>query len=104
MNPLLVLQAAKASPAMDIWEDAHTMAFLQTGQLPEHAAKTEKDCIRHRAERYARKQGQLFRTLADGTRVVPPPHELRAIVMKVHHDLGHFGVKLTHSILTPHFH
>ncbi len=36
--------------------------------------------------------------------MVPPPHERHVFIQKVHSELGHFGVKRTYNLLTPHYH
>jgi hypothetical protein len=36
--------------------------------------------------------------------MVPPPHEWPGFIQKVHLELGHFGVKRTYSLFSPHYH
>jgi hypothetical protein len=46
----------------------------------------------------------LIQCLPQGNRVVPPPHEQLNLIQKVHSELGHFGIKHTYNLLTPHYH
>jgi hypothetical protein len=36
--------------------------------------------------------------------MVPPPHEWLGFILKVHLELGHFGIKRIYNILAPHYH
>jgi hypothetical protein len=50
-------------------------------------------------------EGHHFvRCSPQGDRMVPPPHEWPSLIQKVHSEFGHFGIKRTYSILTPHYH
>jgi hypothetical protein len=36
--------------------------------------------------------------------MVPPPNEQPGLIQKVHSELGHFGIKCTYRLFTPHYH
>ncbi len=48
-------------------------------------------------------EGQSFH-LSQGNIVVFSPHERLGLILKVHSELEHFGVKRTYSHLAPHYH
>ncbi len=58
----------------------------------------------HQVIRIAYNSDHLVRCIPQGDRVVPPPHERPSLIQKAHSELGHFGVKRTYSLLTPHYH
>lgn len=72
-NTIKVMQAQRDTAPVDIWEDAHTMHFLKTRQLPSDVSKTERDRIQHRAARFMWQQDHLVRVLPTGNKVVPAP-------------------------------
>jgi hypothetical protein len=91
-------------PIVDIWEDLDTLRFLQNGEYFSQITSSLRDCIQQWSKRYAWKDNHLVRCLPQGDRMVPPPHERPGLIQKVHLKLGHFRVKPTYSLLTPHYH
>jgi len=91
-------------PIVDIWEDLHTLRFLQHGEYPPQITSSLRDRIQHRSKHYSWKDNHLVRCLPRGDRMVPPPHEQPGFIQKVHLELGHFGVKCIYSLLTSHYH
>ena len=60
----------------------------------------ERDRIGHRITRFRWENGLLFRLWSDGTRrIVPRPDQRASLVRQVHEELGHFGIRRTHSML-----
>jgi len=85
----------------DIWHDEGTLHYLQRGSYPEGASAADKKRISNRAQRYAWRQGKLWRRLADGvTKEVPPISERTALVTDMHIRNGHPGEKKLISLLT----
>ncbi len=80
------------------------MMFLQHGEYPPQVTSSHRDRIQHRSKHYSWKDNHLVRCSPQGIRVVPPPHERLGIIQKVHSELGHFGIKRTYSLFTPHYH
>ena len=91
-------------PIVDIWEDLETLRFLQHGEYPPQVTSGQRDRIQQRSKRYSWKGDHLVRCMPQGDRLVPPPHERVGLIQKVHSELGHFGIKRTYSLLTPHYH
>jgi hypothetical protein len=89
----------------DIWEDAAAMDFLRNGELSDDMDELQKRRVRRRARSYAWRDGTLLRVLTNGfTRIVPPPAEREALVMKTHELCGHFGQARTmHLLATTHW-
>ena len=84
----------------DIWEDLPVLHKLQHGTFPLSTSAMERDRIGHRITRFCWENGMLFRLWSDGTRrIVPRPDQRASLVQQVHKELGHFGVRRTHSML-----
>jgi hypothetical protein len=81
----------------DIWCDAVTLAFLQSGVQPPTAHKRR---VAHRAQLYAWSDGQLRRKFGNGTMVlVPHPSDRLSLILSAHEHCGHFGVRRTAALL-----
>jgi hypothetical protein len=89
---------------VDIWEDLDTLRFLQHGEYPPQITSSQWDCIQQRSKRYSWRDNHLVWCLPQGDRMVPPPHERRGLIQKVHLELGHFGVKRIYNLLALHYH
>ena len=86
----------------DIWKDDAVLTFLQDGVYPADATETVRNRIRHRAQGYFFQDGVLRKHLTTGTvKIVPRPEERRNLILRVHLDVGHYGVKRTYSLLEP---
>ena len=84
----------------DVWMDQEAVRFLKLGSLGKDASREVRDRVQRRAKVYAFVDGQLVRTMADGSRrVVPQPHERERIVQITHQTTGHFGIKRTKHLL-----
>ena len=84
----------------DIWEDLPVLHKLQQGTFPLSISAMERDRIGHRITRFRWESGLLFRLWPDGTRrIVPRPDQRASLVRQVHEELGHFGIRMTHSML-----
>jgi hypothetical protein len=88
---------------LDIWKDLDTLRFLQHGEYPPQIMSSQRDRIQQRSKRYSWRENHLVRRLPKGDKVVLPPHERPGLIQKVHSEFGHFGVKRTYSLLTPHY-
>jgi transposase InsO family protein len=84
----------------DVWKDQGVLYRLQHGQFLHDTTPQERDRIVHRMARFHWEGGLVFRRWPDGSRrVVPRPDQRLQLVRQVHEDLGHFGVRRTHSML-----
>jgi hypothetical protein len=84
--------------AKDIYEDGPVLEYLRSMELPNEVTSKERDRILQRAIRFEWEGVHLLRKIPDGRkRVVPKPSEREKLVLHVHEDLGHFGVKRTYS-------
>ena len=73
---------------------------MQRGVFPPGATSHERDRIAHRMVRFHWEGGMIFRRWCNGTRkVVSRPNQRLQLVRQVHEELGHFGVRRTHSML-----
>jgi hypothetical protein len=91
-------------PIVDIWEDLDTLRFLQHWEYPPQITSSHRDRIQHQSKHYSWRDNHLIQCLPQGDKVVPPPHERPRLIQKVHSELGHFGIKRTYSLLSPHYH
>jgi hypothetical protein len=71
----------------DIWEDETCLALLRERMLPEMVELDEGKRAKKRANHYCWKEQKLF---FKGL-YVPRPEERRALVFRMHEDLGHSG-------------
>ncbi len=84
----------------DVWKDQGVLYRLQHGQFLPNTLSQERDRIVHRMARFHWEGDLMFRRWPDGTRrVVPRPEQRLQLIRQVHEDLGHFGVRRTHSML-----
>ena len=84
----------------DIYMDERVLEYLQTGQVTSTVDARERDRILQRARRFCWEKSQLLRVWGDGkVRLVPEPSRRASLVRHAHEELGHFGVKRTHSLL-----
>lgn len=62
----------------------------------------KRDGIQHMTRHYTWHGDNLVKTFPLGDWVLPPISERHALISRVDAELGHFGVKCTHSLLAPH--
>jgi hypothetical protein len=74
------------------------------GEYPPQITLSHRDHIQQRSKHYSWKDNHLVRCLPQGDRMVPPPHERLGFIQKVHSELGHFRIKCTYNLLSPHYH
>ena len=104
-TPVSLAAIAEASHAADaesyedgdVWQDAHVMKFLRSGEI---VNASDKRRVQGRAARYKLIGSEglevLMREMKDGSsRKVPPPHERDALVKAVHVSIGHMGFRRT---------
>jgi hypothetical protein len=91
-------------PIVDIQENLDTLRFLWHGEYLPQVTSSHRDHIEQRSKCYSWRDNHLIQCLPQGDKVVPPPHERPSLIQKVHSELGHFGVKHTYSLLSPHYH
>ena len=92
--------AAKAGSATEPWTDQGLLSLLQTGHLPQGLSEVEVRRVRQRAQRYRWQGQQLYVLGLDGrARIVPRPAERGELILKMHEQSGHWGVKRTVALL-----
>jgi hypothetical protein len=75
------------------------LTYVQSQQLARGVDPKERARLLARAARYKWQQPRLYKKWGDGTlREVSPPADRLGLVRQ-HHELGHFGVKRTASLL-----
>ncbi len=86
----------------DVWDDAQTLTYLQTGTLEGDRAMKRR--VVKRAKHYRWTAGELRRVMFDGTyRKVPPPGEREELIRATHEQCGHFGRRRTCHLLSTSF-
>ncbi len=84
----------------DIYNDVSVVEYLRSGTLASTIGAKERDRILQRAKRFKWEGSHMLKLLKDGqVRLVPHPSERTRLVRHAHEELGHFGVKRTHSSL-----
>ena len=84
----------------DIWKDLPVLHKLQHGTFLLCTSAIKRDRIGHRITRFRWVNGLLLQLWLDGTRRIVPKSDQRAsLVRQTHKELGHFGVRKTHSML-----
>lgn len=89
----------------DIWRDEETLRVVAGLPVSATLSQKERERVKRRASRYRwvdKEKGVLVRQwpgspLAD--KVVPPPSRRVAIIMALHAQLGHFGVRRTAALV-----
>jgi hypothetical protein len=90
----------KSLVVSDVWEDHAILYKLQQGIFPLGLSAMERDRVSHRITRFRWTNGLLFCVWPNGTRrIVPRPDQRASLMQQVHEELGHFGVRMTHSML-----
>ena len=90
----------------DIWEDAAALRLLQQGSGgAAGSSRAERSRLAHRSRLYRWRDGVLLRVMPDrSSKVVPPPADRQGIIMRIHRQTGHFGVRRTaHMVLANHW-
>ncbi|GAQ83945.1 hypothetical protein KFL_001690230, partial [Klebsormidium nitens] len=77
---------------------------IAAGRAQAGCSPGERDRVQHRARSFEWRRDHLVHRGANGeVRVVPRPAEREALIRDVHEKCGHFGVKKTGSLLSPHY-
>ena len=94
------LELTQARSTTHVWRDQGVLHRMQHGDFPPGSSSKERDRIAHRIARFHWKNGLVFRRWPNRTRkVVPRPDQRAQLVRQVHEELGHFGIRRTHSML-----
>ena len=94
-------------PTADIWDSPLAIAFVK-GELtfqdvqPEVWATLTRKCAKY--EWHNDKMWRLTGGRIGGMmREVPPPQDRRAVILRVHHSIGHLGRDRTYHVLARHY-
>jgi hypothetical protein len=99
-DPYDVDMKSKGKGALDIYDDALIIAYLQACESPIGLTPKEKDRVVHRAKWFKWEGNSLLWMWANGqVMVVPYPEQHESLVRHVHEELGHFGNRQTYSLL-----
>lgn len=96
---------AKPRGPADIWADEQALRAVAGLPLSEVLSEKERERVKRRAARYRwvdAARGVLVRTWPNSglpEKVVPPPSRRVAIIMALHAQLGHFGVRRTAALV-----
>jgi hypothetical protein len=83
---------SKGNGALDIYDDALVIAYLQEGEIPIRLTPKERDHVVHRAKQFKWEGNSLLRMWANGqVKVVPCPEQRESFVRHVHEELGFDG-------------
>jgi len=93
-DPHNVDMESKGNDALDIFDDALVIAYLQVGEVLIGLTPKEKDVLyMHRAKRFKWEGNSFLRMRANGqVKVVSHPTQSESLVKHVHEELGHFAV------------
>jgi hypothetical protein len=88
--------------AQDIWEDKHTLHYLQQGDYEKGWNQQERDRVRKRASSYLYGMDSVLRRkLPDGSvRLVPKPERRKQLILEFHQRNGHYGVRRTGALIS----
>lgn len=95
----------KARGPADIWSDEQALRAVAGVPLAEELSEREKERVKRRAARYRwvdAARGVLVRRWPNSglkEKVVPPPSRRVAIILALHAQLGHFGVRRTAALV-----
>jgi hypothetical protein len=91
-DPHDVDMESKGNGALDIYDDALIIAYLQVGEIPIGLLPKEGDHVVHKAKWFKWESNFLLRMWANGqVKVVLHPKQHESLVRHVHEELGHFG-------------
>jgi hypothetical protein len=90
----------EGNSALDIYDNAPIIAYLQVGEVPIGLTPKERDRVVHTAKRF-NWEGNFFLWMwANGqVKVVLFLEQHKSLVRHVHEELGHFGVQQTYNLL-----
>ena len=101
-STIISSRSTMATPKMDIWDDAATMAFLRTGRFADDASRKEKSRIRNRARRHVFENECLY--LREGRRQIPQPKQRTKLIRRVHTEqLAHAKKRAVLDFLRNHY-
>ncbi len=84
----------EANCALDIYDHALVIAYLQANEIPIILTPKEKDRVVHRAKWFKWEGNSFLWMWVDGqVKVVPRLEQRESLVRHVHEELGHFGVQ-----------
>ena len=99
---MAVLSTTQAEDSgSEIWDDIDTLDYLRTHKYNTHLDPKAKDRVYHRAKQFRWLAHNLYKLQGGSVsmQLVPRPQERRALISKVHNDMGHYGVKRVIDIL-----
>lgn len=111
VGPPSVTQAGAVGPlqtmegSADIWGDEEALRVLAGLPLSTNLSEKERERVKRRASRYRwvdAARGLLVRRWPNSglmEKVVPPPSRRVAIILALHGQLGHFGVRRTAALV-----
>jgi hypothetical protein len=99
-DPHHVDMESKGNGALDIYDDAPIIAYLQATEVPIGLTPKERDCVVHKAKRFKWEGNSFLQMWVDGEmKVMFCPKQHESLVRHTHEKLGYFGVQQTYSLL-----
>ncbi|CAI7902111.1 unnamed protein product, partial [Closterium sp. NIES-54] len=84
---------------LDIWEDLHTLFYLDCGDVDPTWDATEKRRVRARGKKFELRDGVLWNLKTKGDKKPVPRKEEREEIISLLHGLGHLGVQRTTDLV-----
>jgi hypothetical protein len=79
-DPHDVDMESKGNGALDIYDDAHVITYLQASEILIGLTPKEKDYVVHRAKRFKWEGNSLLQMWVDGqVKVVPRPKQIKTL-------------------------
>jgi hypothetical protein len=99
-DPHDVDMESKGNGALDIYDDAPIITYLQVSEIPIGLTPKERDHVVHKAKQFKWEGNSFLWMWVDGqVKVMFHPEQLGSLVKHAHEKLGHFGVQQTYSLL-----
>jgi hypothetical protein len=93
-DPHDVDMESKGNGALDIYDDALVIAYLQASKIPIGLTPKENDHVVHRAKQFRWEGNSFLWMWADGqVKVLLHPEQPYNLVRHDHEELGYFGVQ-----------
>ncbi len=85
--------------ALDIYDDALGIAYLQAGEVQIALTFKKRICVVCKVKRFKWEGTSLLRMWVVGqVKVIPCPKQHESLVKHTHEELGHFAVQWTYNL------
>jgi hypothetical protein len=99
-DPDDAVMESRGNGALDIYDDALVIAYLQACEVLIGLTHKERDYVVHRAKQFKLEGNSFLRMKANGqVKVVSCPTQCESLVKHVHEELSQFGVRWTYNLI-----